>query len=177
MLVADKLKESNISEYIIHMYKTEDLLRTYEFNLEQMREYVISHLPVDKDEKEKIASWYVSIAQTMKTEEIEQSGHLNELEKLVNTLSELSDSLLKSDKEYQKLFTSAKPSIDKALNFAAGKITNEIQICLNGIYGLLLLRTRGKAVAEELMTSINTYGDVLSFLSYKYGQQRAMGNN
>ena len=177
MLVADKLRGSNISEYIIHMYKTEDLLRTYEFNLEQMNEYVISHLPVEKEEKEEISKWYQAIALRMKSEGKQESGHLVELDQLVASLSAMSELLLKEDKEYQKIYKSARPSIDEALKFADGKITNEIQICLNGIYGLLLLRTRGKSVADELMKSLNAYGDVLSYLSYKYNQQKVMSKN
>ncbi len=58
---AQKKRFENISEYIIHLYKTEDLIRAYEMDIDQINKYVVSHLPLSTDEKEETRKWYVNL--------------------------------------------------------------------------------------------------------------------
>ena len=172
MNIPENKRRNNISEYIIHMYQTEDLIRIYNFNMDDIRQYVISHFPVTKDEKEELSKWYENIKQKMEEEGIEEKGHLLEVQNIVKELSELAEDLKRSDKEFQKLYDLAKPHIDESLKFAEGAVMGEIQICLNGIYGLLLARMNGREVPQELMEGINAFGSVLSYLSYKYKESQ-----
>lgn len=168
MLVADKKKQKNISEYIIFMYQTEDLIRVYDFDIELIERYVIHHFPISKEEKQQNKKWYDQVLQKMKSEGIEEKGHLSEVQMVVDQLLNLHNNLLKDDPEYQKIYQKAKFNIDHNLELSEGKIENEVQICLNGIYGLLLLRMNGRKVDESLMEPLNTFGDLLSYLSYQY---------
>ncbi|MTI19868.1 DUF4924 family protein [Fulvivirga sp. RKSG066] len=175
MNLADSKKQNNISEYIIHMYQTEDLIRVYDFDMEKIEEYVIKHIPVE--EKEPLKNWYSDVAKQMKEEGITEKGHLSEVQEIVTTLTNLKDELLQSDEEFKKIYNKSSAHINKSLEYAQGQLTNEVQACLNGVYGLLLLRMNGKKVADELMESINAFGDVLSYLSYKYKQRYYMNDN
>lgn len=177
MNLAEKKKKNNISEYIIHMYQTEDLIRIYGFDLEKVKEYVIKHIPVEGDDKKSLENWYENVADQMKREGIEETGHLKEVQQHVTQLEELKSELLKTSKEFEAVYGKAKPHIDKSLEYAHGKVTGDVQVCLNGIYGLLLLRMNGKKVHPDLMESINAFGDVLSYLSYKYKQKYFMNEN
>ncbi|MEX2335960.1 MAG: DUF4924 family protein [Fulvivirga sp.] len=168
MNIAERKKEKNISEYIIHMYQTEDLIRVYEFDMGQIREYVIKHIPAEAGEKEKISQWYEDIMGKMKQERIEKKGHLKEVQQYVDQLSVLMDDLKDSDDEFKKIYKISQPHIEETIQFSDGKIKQEVQACLNGIYGLLLARMNGRQVPEELMEGINAFGDVLSYLSYFY---------
>ena len=49
---------------------------------------------------------------------------------------------------------------------------HEIQICLNGVYGLLLSRLTGKKGQEELQASAEAFGAVLSYLSLVYKERK-----
>jgi DNA-binding ferritin-like protein (Dps family) len=174
MLIAEKKRKENISEYIIFMYQTEDLIRNYQFKLDEIEQYVISHFPVEDAEKKKITQWYTQVLETMKAEGLEKGGHLKEVQDLVDYLSGLNQELLMSDRTYRNLYDQAKLHINKHMSLAEGKITDPIQICLNGLYGLLLLRLSGKPVSEEQKQSLSSFGDVLSYLSYKYKQRKAI---
>lgn len=174
MSIAENKKKNNISEYIIFMYQTEDLIRVYNFDMDQIKEYVISHFPVDDKEKESIIVWYKEILDQMLAENIQEKGHLKKVNDIVGELAEMSKQLLKSDHAYRQVYDQAKIHINKNMNQAEGAIQEPIQICLNAIYGLLLLRMNGKKVDESLMEGINKFGDVLSYLSYKYKQRKSI---
>lgn len=173
MNIAKDKKENNISEYIIHMYQTEDLLRSYNFDIDQIEKNVIKDIPQDQQEKDSLKNWYSEIAKKMKVEGIKEKGHLSEVQEIVQELSSLHIELLKSDKSYREIYDQAKLSINKNMEFSQGQITDPIQICLNGIYGLLLLRLEGKQVSEEQMDAVTKFGDVLSYLSYKYKKRKS----
>lgn len=173
MSIAENKKKNNISEYIIFMYQTEDLIRVYNFDMDQIKEYVINHFPVDDEEKESLVNWYKDIRDEMLNENIKEKGHLSKVNKIANELGELSLQLLKSDQAYRQIYDRAKIDINKHMALSNGTITDPIQICLNAIYGLLLLRVNGKQVDESLKEGINAFGEVLSYLSYKYKQRKS----
>ena len=175
MLIAEKKRKESISEYIIFMYQTEDLIRAYNFELEEIYKYVIQHFPVEDDKKTRIKAWYRKIANQMKKEGLEKSGHLEELNKLAQELSNFNLELLKSDQAYRKIFDQAKLHINRSAAQSNGKLSNPVQICLNGIYGLLLLRLNGKPVDDSIKQGAHAFGDVLSYLSFKY-QKRTNGH-
>ena len=85
--IAESKKRNNISEYIIHMYQTEDLIRVYDFDMDQIKQYVISHIPANDEERKEIAEWYEQVMEKMKYEKIEAKGHLNEVQQYVAELS------------------------------------------------------------------------------------------
>ena len=170
MLVSERKKKENIAEYIIEMYKTEDLIRAYEFDTDQIEKYLISHLPVDDQEKQKIKKWYSSLADEMKSEEIEITGHLSDTQQIVSDLNNLHRKLSDNDKDYKEVLKSAKKHLDSFRKLAGENPPNDIQICLNGIYGLLVLRLHSRPVHEKQLESVDKFGAVLSYLSYKYRQ-------
>ncbi len=167
--VAESKKSQNIAEYLIYMYQMEDLIRSYQGDRAEMDRFVVSKYPVPEDEKIDISSWFADLSNQMKTEAIIDKGHLSELNKLVNELAEIHWKLLKTDATYFETYSKAKPHILEAIVQAEGNpLGNEIQICLNGIYGLLLLRLLGKEVSGEQLKSAEAFGKVLSFLSLIY---------
>ncbi|MEL7001209.1 MAG: DUF4924 family protein [Bacteroidota bacterium] len=177
MNVAEEKKQNNISEYIIHMYQTEDLIRAFDFDMELIKQYVLKHIPGDQDQQASLTKWYGDILDAMKSEDIVQQGHLSSIQKYVDELSDLKDKLLEEDEDFIKAYNNAKSHIDEMIGLSNGMITSEVQICLNGIYGLLLARIQGREVPEDIMKSIETFGDVLSYLSFKYNQRDFMKEN
>ena len=167
--VAQKKKSQNIGEYLIYLYQMEDLIRSYQGNMEEIKRYVISHYPVSDQEKSELAVWFEDILEQMKSQGIMEKGHLKELQDLVENLANLHWKLLKTDKAYFDTYTKAKPFILDAILAAAGENPgNEIQICLNGIYGLLLCRLLGKKVEDAQLRAAEAFGEVLSYLNLVY---------
>ncbi len=177
MNIATKKKEHNIAEYIVHMYQTEDLIRAYQFNTDDIQRYVIQHIPTSESEKVDLLKWYEKTQQQMQAEGLQQKGHLMEIQLEVQHLKQIMEDLLSDDDAFQKIYQKAKVHIDHHMELAKGSIDDEVQICLNGVYGLLLLRMNGKKIPDKLMESIDAFGELLSYLSYKYKQQRFTSEN
>ena len=167
--VAERKKTQNIAEYLIYMYQMEDLVRSYQGDRGEMDKYLISKYPVSDDDKIEISNWFADLSKKMKSEGILVKGHLAELNQVVVELAELHWDLLKTDKTYFETYAKAKPFILEAIVQADGvDLGNEIQICLNGIYGLLLLRLLGNDVNEEQLKAAEAFGNILSALNYHY---------
>jgi hypothetical protein len=176
--VAEKKKSQNIAEYLIYMYQMEDLIRSYQGNMDEISQYVISHYPITEEEKSLVKNWFNSLVKKMEAEEIMEKGHLKELQELVVSLSQIHWKLLKTDSTYFSVYSKAKPFILEAVVEAKGKdLGNEIQICLNGVYGLLLCRLLGKKVEDQQLKMAEAFGEVLSLLNFSYQQQIFMSPN
>ncbi|MEM9390524.1 MAG: DUF4924 family protein [Bacteroidota bacterium] len=169
MTIAERKKQENISEYIIHMYQTEDLIRAFEFDLNQITEYVIKHIPGDENEKKQLILWYAEVITQMSEEGIKKDGHLKSTQEIVTRLQDLKNILLTTDQEFITIWKTAQKTVESNQDKTG---TNEIQVCLNGIYGLLLLRLNGQPVSDEILKQADQFGNVLSYLSYKYKQQK-----
>lgn len=176
--IAERKKSENIGEYLVYMYQMEDLIRSYQGNMEEIGQYVVSHYPVSEEEKETIKTWFADLAASMKQQELMQKGHLEELNQLVANLLQLHYQLLKSDANYVATFHLAKPHLLDAIEAAAGEdVGNEIQICLNGVYGLLLCRLLGKPVNDQQLEAADAFGNVLSHLNFSYQQRLFLSPN
>lgn len=168
MLLADKKKAENISEYIIYMYQTELLLRNFELDLEKVKLHVIGNIPDGKTDKKELEAWYGEIIGQMKAEKLEKEGHLRFVQQEVSSLSDLSIQLLTEDSDYQQVFSAARPAIRDSIQASGGLITDPIQACLNGVFGLLLTRMNGRKMSEDQELAVQHFGNVLSYLSFKY---------
>jgi len=170
--IAERKKAQNIGEYLIYMYQMEDLIRSYQGNMEEIGLYVVAHYPVSEEEKNEIKAWFGGLANAMQEQGILAKGHLKELNELVASLLQLHYLLLKSDANYATTFHLVKPHLLEAVEAAQTEdLGNEIQICLNGVYGLLLCRLLGKKVSDRQLEAAEAFGNVLSQLNFNYQQR------
>jgi hypothetical protein len=176
--IAERKKSQNIGEYLVYMYQMEDLIRSYQGNMEEINQYVIAHYPVTEEEKKNIKIWFAGLVDSMKQQELMQKGHLRELQELVQQLLELHYQLLKTDANYVATFHQVKPHLLEAVEAAQTEdLGNEIQICLNGVYGLLLCRLLGKKVSDRQLEAAEAFGNVLSHLNFSYQQRLFLSPN
>lgn len=178
--IADKKKSQNIPEYIIYMYQIEDLIRAYDFNKEEIKKYVISHYPITDEEKEATWKWFESISASMLDEGINEKGHLKETQQFVSDLAEIHWKLIKTDKTYFEHYQKAKPHIMHLVIEAGDDApANEIQVCLNAVYGLLLAKLRGRDIPSDMAEATDAFGNVLSYLNwvYFYDQEKNVRDN
>lgn len=170
MLLANKKRKENISEYLIYIYQTEDLLRAYGFDMADFKKKVIANLP--EADREEAFTWYKAIAAKMKEEGLETNGHLKETYTIVNDLVHLHENLLKADQQYRQLFSKSAMHIRNSINASEGKIDNPVQAALNGIYGYLLLKLTHKPIDPEILPAVHSFGDLLSYLSYRWHEKQ-----
>lgn len=173
MIKAEQKKNENIAEYIIHMFKSEDLVRTFEFDLNKINSYVITNIPTSVAEKKELILWYASLIETMQLEKIHASGHLEIVTNLLNDLLKLHSTLLDTESDYEKIVIKAKPYIQHQIKESNNVLNNPIQVCINAVYGFLLLKLDDKIINEDQQKMLDTFGDLLSYLSYKYKEEIA----
>ncbi|WP_209332016.1 DUF4924 family protein [Lunatimonas salinarum] len=167
-IAQQKFKQS-IGEYLLYMYQMEDLIRSYQFSLADIKQYVVSHYPISEDEKKQTLEWFADLCSQMKAEKIEQRGHLASVQKHVDQLAALHWELLKSDSTYFDLYQYAKPHVvELVLGAGTADPGHEIQVCIHALYGLLLSRLHGKEVPEPIIEATTHFGKVLQYLDQAY---------
>ena len=168
MGIAENKKQSNVAEYLIYLYKTEDLVRTFNLDIKEISDFVIKHFPVSEEEKEEQKVWYTKVIKSMKEQGIEKEGHLEEANAIVEDLCAIHLELLGTNQDYQQVVQFARPYLQKHVALSKGKVSNPIQVCLNAIYGFLLLELNKKKIEEKDKECLDAFGDMLSFLSHHY---------
>ncbi len=168
MLIAKEKRQENIAEYILYMWQLEDMIRGCNFDVSK----ILSQFNYPKSTLKEVSEWYLQLAEAMQSEGLQKAGHLMQLKELVQDLSELNIKLLQSKrfKTYEELFNDAIPHISEIVDKSKGALRNEIDACLTGVYGLLMLRLQGKTISEETTNALQTFTKLLAALSHKYHQ-------
>lgn len=170
--IAKNKREKNLAEFILYMYQMEDLIRAFDFNLEDIRQYVVAHSPTSDSEKEETLRWFGEIAAEMKASGIEKRGHLPRTQQYLDDLAKIHWEILKTDKNYFELFQKAKPHLLQLVLEAKGENPgNEIQICLHSIYGQLLARLQGREIPTDVLEANERFGDLVSYLVLVFHQR------
>ena len=169
MIPAEVKKRENIAEYIVHMYQTEDLISNYEFNLDDILEFVIKHMSKDENELKELLLWYAGLIEQMKLENLPVPGRrLSSTQQYVDKLGQLHHSSLLNSNEYKEIFKKAEEDISMQMKLAGGQITDPVQICLNAIYGKLIINLNGKKLPTEHELLVEKFGKVLAYLAKQY---------
>ncbi len=170
MLIAQQKKENNIAEYILYMWQLEDIIRANNFDSAQITKLLVEPLAIDEDTMKNIAEWYQLMIDKMKRQGITVKGHLSELGDLILELQYLHSTLLNvvNDRKYERLYLSAKLNIDAFKSKLSSTIQNDIDVCLNGLYGLLLLRLKKKPVSKDTTEAMDSFSQMIAYLAFKY---------
>ncbi len=175
MLVANVKKESNIVEYVIYMYQIEDLIRSFNFNLDKIDREIVQKYEQTLKVKEQIKIWYSDLIKKMKEEGIQEKGHLKELDEIVEGLEVLHQSLLNTFQleEYKDLYGKAQSSIEELRSKSDVKIRpSEIALSINGLYGLLVLRLKKQPITDETQLALNKISAMMGNLAFQYNQMK-----
>lgn len=169
MFIAQQKKKTNILEYILYMWQVENIIRACQFNIELIKSNVISQLGLTDNEKERVAEWYIDLIKQMKSQNLQQTGHLSFTRDIITELTLLHSTLLKSfkDKSYSQLYSNAKADIYDLQKKQPEKAT-EIEACINGMFGLWILKLGKKDISAETQKSFERITKLLSRLGKNY---------
>jgi hypothetical protein len=169
MNLAEQKLRQNVAEYILFMWQMEDLVRAVYFDPESLDDFIRSYTPSpDAFEDEK--KWFRDLVRKMRSERVEQRGHIGEVHELMFELNYLHNTLLNiiRDKTYSDLFKQAQPHIRDYLSRTDGKSLNEVEACLTALYGLLLLRLKKEKISPETETAMSTFSNLMARLAHHY---------
>ena len=172
MIIAELKRKENIVEYILYIRQLMDILRANKMDMQKIDELLVSKFEVSEKEKIKIHNWYSELASKMKTENVELSGDIKEIKDLIELLNRIHLTLLADKDEYRhhELYNWAKPNITEYKKLSRSNSDNEIEICIDAMYALLLLKLQHKNISEETAQAMQTFGALLANLADVYKQ-------
>ncbi len=179
MIVAKEKRRSNIIEYVLYMWQVEDLIRAYKFDLESIKTNVIPQYKVTGDTLDETIAWYDNLIEMMKLEQIVEKGHLQVLINMVNDLNRLHLELLNKSDEiaYKHIYNGTLPFIKEFDEKTGSKLSNDIELCLTGIYSQFLLKLQGKEVSKGTQEAIKSFSNFLAFLGGKFREEQENEKN
>lgn len=174
MIIAKKLKDTNIAEYLLYMWQIEDIIRANSLDIEKIYDSIISHYDQPENIKNEIKDWYEGLIEMMRIENISQNGHLTINNNIISELTDLHNRLLNSPKEieYTSAYYKTLPFIVE-LRSKSDKEIPEIETCLSALYGYLLMRLQKKDISGETQAAISQISSLLRLLSQKYEEERS----
>lgn len=172
MLIAREKRKTNIAEYILYLWQVEDLLRACSFDKEKINNQLVSRFDVNDDLRTEISDWYINLAVMMEKEHVQEKGHLQVLVNLVNDLNEFHLKMLQvmNDEEYIQLYRQNRNAIAE-INQRSGLMNeNEIEACLNALYGFLMLKLKNAEITDTTKQTIAGFSQMIGHLSARYIQ-------
>jgi hypothetical protein len=170
MIIAEQKRKENIAEYLLYMYQVEDMIRANGLDIDSIERTLISKFGIPYEVKRDMREWYKSLISMMREEGREETGHLGILKNISDQLHELHHEILTlgSDLSYKSAFEKAKPNIE-ALRMRSGHSReNDIQVALDGLYGLLILKLKKTPITEETSRAFGTIRELVAELSFRY---------
>lgn len=176
MYIAQELRKKNIAEYLLYMWQIEDLIRAYGCSLTRINKEYISKFEYTDDQKEEMIDWYGNLIRMMNLEGKRESGHLQINAIIIQELNELHNNLLQSTKfpfynaEYYKVL----PFIVELRN-KGDKDINEIETCMNALYGTMMLRLQNKTISPDTEHAIKEISTFIGMLNDYYIKDKKEG--
>ncbi|MBN2481827.1 MAG: DUF4924 family protein [Bacteroidales bacterium] len=170
MFIARQKRKTNIAEYILYMWQVEDLIRAHYFDIEKIETNLISQYAQPSKTKEDIRDWYADLILMMHEEGIRKNGHLSFLQTLMRDLYDFHLRLMNNadEKHYHQLYLHAAQYINELKAKSGNQITDDIETCMNALYGLLLLRLKKKEISRETEQAMATFSQLIAALSKRF---------
>ncbi len=170
MFIALKYRETNIVEYVLYVWHIEELIRSFNFDIEEIEVNVMQKFNLNEAAHDEMKRWYQGLIQQMTEQDIREKGHLSELNELMTEIQYLHHSLMTvyQDKEYQTLAAQAAPSIETLKSKGDGRHRTDIEVAMNGLFGVLVLKLRKRQVSEETQEAIKSISTMMATLANHY---------
>ncbi len=170
MIIAELKKKENIVEYILYMRQLMDIMRANNLDINKIDELLVSKFEVSQKEKLKIRDWYQNLIDKMTEEGVAQNGDTRDIKDLMELLNKIHLAMLDDKNEYRhhELYSWAKPNIEEYKKLSKSVSNNEIEICIDAMYALLLLKLQKKSISEETAQAMQTFGSLLANIADVY---------
>ncbi len=172
MLIANQKRKENVAEYLLYMFQVEDLIRAYSFNIDLIDENIINKFEQPYSVRRDMREWYSSLILIMQSKDLKEKGHIPLIQSLIEELESLHIKLLQKPGEhrYKEAYLKVKSSITSLRSRSNNNKPGDIELCLNGLYGLLMLKLKKKNINPETITAFRFISEFIAILSVKFLQ-------
>lgn len=172
MIIAKKLREENISEYLIYMWQVEDLLRAFSLDIDKVKaNYLVRFTDWNDQQQAEAAQWYEDLINMMRSEGIAQRGHLRICHNVIINLTDLHQSLMQSQKfpYYRAAYQEALPLIVELRSHQPDADEHpELESCFDLLYGMMILRMQQRPVSDDTQQAAKKISTFLGMLTDYY---------
>ena len=177
MYIAQQLRKENIAEYLLYMWQVEDTIRAFDCSLSRLRREYIARFDYTDEQKEEEADWLGHLIRMMNQEGCRERGHLQINKVTLQQLEELHAQLLASPRFpfYNSAYYKVLPFIVELRNRGADKEENEIETCLNALYGVMMLRLQKKEITPNTQHAVKEITTLVGMLSDYYKKDKEEG--
>ena len=177
MYISQELRKSNIAEYLLYMWQIEDTIRAFDCSLSRIRHEYIDRFDYTDEQKEDVTDWFGHLIRMMNEEGCREKGHLQINRVTLQQLVDLHVQLLDSSKFpfYQAEYYKVLPYIVELRNKGAHREENEIETCLNSLYGVMMLRLQKKEITPDTQHAVKEITTLIGMLSDYYKKDREEG--
>lgn len=174
MYIARQLKEKNIAEYLLYMWQVEDLIRANHLDLDELKTNYISKFNPDPQQEKEMTEWYANLIEMMRSEQVQEKGHLQINKNTIILLTDLHLQLLNSPKFpfYSAAYYKALPYIVEIRARNNNRDLPELESCFEILYGVMLLKVQKKAVSADTQKAVADISKMLGMLSDYYIQDK-----
>ena len=151
------------------MWQVENIIRACQFDIELIKKNVIAQLGLTDNDKDLVKEWYIDLIKQMKSQNLQQTGHLAFTRDIITELTLLHQTLLRTfrDKSYNPLYNNARADIYD-LQKKQPENSTEIEACINGMFGLWMLKLSKKNISSQTQQSFERITKLLSRLGKNY---------
>ena len=174
MYIANELRKTNIAEYLLYMWQIEDTIRAFGCSLPRIRREYISRFDYSEEQKDEETDWFGNLVRMMNEEGCRDGGHLQINRVTLQLLSELHAQLLASPKFpfYNTAYYKVLPFIVELRSRGANHDENEIETCLNLLYGVMMLRLQKKEVSPNTGHAVREISNFIGMLADYYKKNK-----
>lgn len=167
MIIASQKRKENIAEYLLYMWQIEDIIRSNNLDIEQIRTGIVDKFPVDGPTRKAMLEWYESLIDMMRREEVVEKGHLQMNNNIIGDLADLNRRVLAEPgfDAYRTEYYRTLPYIVELRARSGENPAGEIETCFNALYGVLLLRLSGKEISAQTAAAIDQISKFTALLA------------
>lgn len=174
MVIANQLREKNRAEYLLYLWQVEDILRAFNCDFERVRDEYLPQFSLTDDLRRQTEEWYQHLCEMMHAEGVVKTGHLQISKNVLIQLEDLHRQLMASAKfpYYHQMYYKVLPYIVELRGRGVNAEESELQICLDALYGVMLLRLKRESVSENTAVAVKDISVLLGQLSDYYFKDR-----
>ena len=173
MLIARELRKTNIVEYLLYMWQVEDLIRAAHFDADALTA-AAAPAGTDAATMAEIRKWYGELIDMMTQEQVRESGHLQINRNILILLSDIHTANMKDEErqDYRDVYYRALPVIVSYRAKSDDLSRNEIESCMEFMYGIWMLRLQKRAISEGTADAAGRISALLAHLAADYAKER-----
>ena len=175
MQIAQYKRQENIVEYLIYMFQIEDMIRSCKLDIREIEQKIIHPTGSEAIVLVEMRDWYEDLISQMKEDGVTEKGHINSLNDIIEELTDLHLILINElqDKKYVNLFNDALPAINDIKSKSDKLDISEVECCLNGLYGLLLLRLKKSHITDATQEAMQTIAKLMAYLAKMFNDKNS----